>query len=72
MAGRYATALVDLANESKSLDAVAGELKRVKDLLDGSLDCAWLGSASSTWDPRYVVAIASEGGISAGWSIDLL
>ena len=38
MAGRYATALVDLANESKSLDTVAGELKRIKDLLDGSPD----------------------------------
>jgi F-type H+-transporting ATPase subunit delta len=38
LAGRYATALVELANESKSLDAVAAELKQVKDLLDGSLD----------------------------------
>jgi F-type H+-transporting ATPase subunit delta len=38
LAGRYATALVELANESKSLDTVAGELKQVKDLLDGSVD----------------------------------
>jgi F-type H+-transporting ATPase subunit delta len=38
LAGRYATALVDLANESKTLDTVAGELKRVKDLLIGSPD----------------------------------
>src|SRR5262249_8285800 len=38
LAGRYATALVDLATESKTLDAVAGELKRIKDLLDGSPD----------------------------------
>jgi F-type H+-transporting ATPase subunit delta len=38
LAGRYATALVDLATEGKTLDTVAGELKRVKELLDGSLD----------------------------------
>ena len=38
LAGRYATALVDLALESKTLDTVAGELKRLKDLLDGSAD----------------------------------
>ncbi len=38
MAGRYATALVELANENKSVDTVSGELKRVKDLLDGSAD----------------------------------
>ena len=33
LAGRYATALNDLALESKSVDTVAGELKRLKDLL---------------------------------------
>jgi len=38
LAGRYATALVDLASESKTIDAVAGELKRIKSLLDGSSD----------------------------------
>jgi F-type H+-transporting ATPase subunit delta len=38
LAGRYATALVDLASESKSLDTVAGELKQIKDLLSGSAD----------------------------------
>lgn len=38
LAGRYATALVDLATESKSLDTVANELKQLKDLLDGSAD----------------------------------
>ena len=38
LAGRYATALNDLALESKSVDTVAGELKRLKDLLLGSDD----------------------------------
>ncbi|MBI1210174.1 MAG: F0F1 ATP synthase subunit delta [Alphaproteobacteria bacterium] len=38
LAGRYATALVDLASEGKSLDTVAGELKQIKDLLSGSAD----------------------------------
>ena len=38
LAGRYATALVDLALESKTLDAVAAELKRLQDLLNNSID----------------------------------
>ena len=38
LAGRYATALNELALESKSVDTVAGDLKRIKDLLLGSDD----------------------------------
>lgn len=42
LAGRYATALFELARESKSLDAVAGDLKRIQDLILGSGDLARL------------------------------
>ena len=38
IAERYATALYDLADEAKALDAVAGDLRRLKDLIDGSDD----------------------------------
>jgi F-type H+-transporting ATPase subunit delta len=38
LAGRYATALVDLALESKTIDVVASELRRLQDLLNGSAD----------------------------------
>ena len=42
LTGRYATALFELARESKSLDAVASDLARVKSLLAGSADLARL------------------------------
>jgi len=42
LTGRYATALFELARESKSLDAVATDLARVKALLVGSADLARL------------------------------
>ncbi len=42
LTGRYATALFELAQESKSLDAVATDLARVKALLVGSADLARL------------------------------
>jgi F-type H+-transporting ATPase subunit delta len=42
LTGRYATALFELAQESKSLDAVASDLARVKALLVGSADLARL------------------------------
>lgn len=42
LTGRYATALFELALESKSLDAVAADLARVKALLVGSADLARL------------------------------
>ena len=42
LTGRYATALFELAQESKSLDAVASDLARVKSLLVGSADLARL------------------------------
>ena len=38
VAGRYATALFELALESKSLDAVAADLSRFEALVDGSKD----------------------------------
>ena len=42
LAGRYATALFELANEAKSLDAIAADLARLKSLIDGSADLARL------------------------------
>ena len=42
LTGRYATALFELAQESKSLDAVAADLARLKALLVGSADLARL------------------------------
>jgi F-type H+-transporting ATPase subunit delta len=38
VAERYATALYDLADESKALDAVAADLRTLKTLIDGSPD----------------------------------
>ena len=38
IAERYATALYDLADETKALDAVAEDLRRLKNLIDGSPD----------------------------------
>lgn len=42
LAGRYATALFQLASESKALDAVASDLARLRQLIDGSADLARL------------------------------
>ena len=42
VAGRYATALFELAKEEKALDAVAGELGRFSEALDASADLARL------------------------------
>ena len=38
LAGRYALALYDLADEAKQLDAVAADLARLKAMLDDSED----------------------------------
>lgn len=38
MAGRYATALFELAESEGSLDAVAADLGRIRSLIDGSAD----------------------------------
>jgi F-type H+-transporting ATPase subunit delta len=38
IAERYATALYDLADESKALDAVAEDLRRLKGMIEGSPD----------------------------------
>lgn len=40
LAGRYATALFELAVESNALDAVANDLSRLSQLIDGSADLA--------------------------------
>jgi F-type H+-transporting ATPase subunit delta len=42
LAGRYATALFELASESKALDAVGSDLTRLSALIDGSTDLARL------------------------------
>jgi F-type H+-transporting ATPase subunit delta len=42
LSGRYATALFELASESKALDAVGGDLTRLSALIDGSADLARL------------------------------
>lgn len=42
MAGRYATALFELADEAKALDAVSGDLTRLVALVRGSADLARL------------------------------
>ncbi len=42
LAGRYATALFELASESNTLDTVAGDLSRLRGLIDGSADLARL------------------------------
>lgn len=42
LAGRYATALFELASESKLLDVVARDLERLRGLVDGSADLARL------------------------------
>ncbi len=42
LAGRYATALFELATEAKALDAIASDLSRLKALIDGSPDLARL------------------------------
>jgi len=40
LAGRYATALFELADESKSLDTVSSDLARLRALVEGSADMA--------------------------------
>jgi F-type H+-transporting ATPase subunit delta len=42
LAGRYATALFELATEAKALDAIASDLSRLKSLVEGSADLARL------------------------------
>jgi len=40
LAGRYATALFELADEAKALDTVASDLSRIRALIEGSADMA--------------------------------
>jgi F-type H+-transporting ATPase subunit delta len=68
LAGRYATALVELASEGKSVDAIATELGRVKDLLDGNPDLKRLVRSpvySREEQASAIAAILERLGVSA-------
>jgi F-type H+-transporting ATPase subunit delta len=65
--GRYATALFELARDSKSIDKVGGELKRFAGLLDGSddLDRLVRSPVYSTEDQaRAMAAVLAKAKIS--------
>lgn len=67
MAGRYATALYDLAEESKSVNAVAADLDRFAALLEGSDDLKRLVRSpafSAEEQLAAVGAILDKAGIS--------
>jgi F-type H+-transporting ATPase subunit delta len=71
VAGRYATALFELALEAKSLDAVAADLGRFEALVDGSADLDRLvrnpvfTAEEQTQALAAVLARASVGGLAA-------
>ncbi len=67
LAGRYATALYELADEAKALDAVAGDLKTLKALIGDSADLRRL--ISSPLIPRAeqskaALALVEKAGLS--------
>jgi len=67
LAGRYATALYELADEAKALDAVAADLKTLKTLIGESADLRRL--VSSPLIPRAeqakaVLALVEKAGVS--------
>jgi len=67
LAGRYATALFELAQESKSLDAVAADLARLQALVAGSADLARLIRSpvfSRDEQGRAIAAILSRLGVN--------
>ncbi len=67
MAGRYATALFELALEQKALDAVKADLARFDALLAGSADLQRLVRSpvfSSEEQLRAIAAVLDKGGIS--------
>jgi len=71
MAGRYATALFELAQEAKSIDAVKGDLDRFSALLNGSTDLVRLvrspvyTAEEQTKAIDAVLAKAKIGGLAA-------
>ncbi len=67
LAGRYATALYELADEAKALDSVAADLKTLKSLIDESADLRRL--ISSPLIPRAqqakaALALVEKAGLS--------
>jgi F-type H+-transporting ATPase subunit delta len=67
MAGRYATALFDLAKEQGAVDAVAGDLTNVEKLLAESTDLQRLVRSpvfSAADQSNAMVAVLSKAGVS--------
>lgn len=67
LAGRYATALFELADEAKSLDAVSADLARLRALVEGSADMArFVRSPVFTRDEqgKAIAAILERLGVS--------
>jgi F-type H+-transporting ATPase subunit delta len=67
VAGRYASALFDLALEAKSLNEVEADLDRLQGLLDGSDDLRRLVRSpvfSADEQVRAIAAVASRAGMS--------
>jgi len=66
VAGRYATALYELADEAKQLDAVAADLGRLKSMLEGSEDLRRLVSSplvSRAQQAKAMDALVAQAGI---------
>lgn len=66
MAGRYASALFDLATEANQVDQVQGDLGRFQALLDGSEDLKRLVSSpvfSSEDQSKAIAAVLAKAGI---------
>jgi F-type H+-transporting ATPase subunit delta len=66
LAGRYATALYDLADEAKQLDAVAADLARLKAMIDDSEDLRRLIASplvSRDQQAKSMDALVGEAGI---------
>jgi F-type H+-transporting ATPase subunit delta len=67
MAGRYATALFDLAKEQGSVDAVANDLKTIETLLNESHDLTRLVRSpvfSADDQARAMTAVLGQAGVS--------
>jgi F-type H+-transporting ATPase subunit delta len=67
LAGRYATALYDLADEAKQLDVVATDLARLKTLVDQSADLRRLIASplvSREQQAKAMDAIVGQAGVS--------
>lgn len=67
LGGRYATALYELADESRALDAVAEDLRSLRAMLDGSPDLVRLirsPALSRDEQGRAIAALAERAGFS--------